>query len=40
VHFGFGMDRMVTLLEVTWPSGTVQRLTNLAVDRVVTVKEP
>ena len=39
VHFGLGKDRSARLLEITWPSGTVQRLNNVAADRVVTVKE-
>ena len=39
VHFGLGKDRSVRLLEITWPSGTVQQIKNLAADRVITVKE-
>ncbi|MBS1858067.1 MAG: CRTAC1 family protein [Acidobacteria bacterium] len=40
VHFGLGRERTVKLLELTWPSGRVQRLENLAVDRILTVREP
>ena len=40
VHFGLGTDRVIKLLEIKWPSGLVQKLTNLEVDRVLTVKEP
>ncbi|HXJ93250.1 MAG TPA: CRTAC1 family protein [Terriglobia bacterium] len=40
VHFGLGADRRVRLLEVTWPSGTVQRIENIAADQVLRVQEP
>ncbi len=40
VHFGLGPDRTVKLLEITWPSGAVQRLENVPADQVLTVKEP
>lgn len=40
VHFGLGEDRAVRLIEVTWPSGTVQRLENVEADSVVKVVEP
>lgn len=40
VHFGLGRDRLVKLLELTWPSGTVQKMENVAVDRVLRVREP
>ena len=40
VHFGLGASSKVKLLEVTWPSGKVQRLENLAADRILTVREP
>jgi hypothetical protein len=40
VHFGLGRDRAVKLIELKWPSGKVQRLTNVAADRVVKVREP
>jgi hypothetical protein len=28
------------LLEITWPSGIVQKLEKLAVDRILTIQEP
>jgi hypothetical protein len=31
---------MVRLLEITWPSGTVQRLEKLSADQILTVQEP
>jgi len=39
VHFGLGADT-ATDVEIRWPAGGVQRLTAVAVDRVMTVKEP
>ena len=39
IHFGLGTADRVDLLELRWPSGAVDRLTGVAVDRVVTVKE-
>jgi hypothetical protein len=40
VHFGLGASRRVKSLEVSWPSGKVQRLENLMADRFITVREP
>ncbi len=40
VHFGLGKDDTVELIEIRWPSGTVQRLTDVKADRVVKIKEP
>ena len=40
VHFGLGQDSRVRLLEITWPSGSVQRLENIKADQVLTVREP
>jgi hypothetical protein len=40
VHFGLGPDRSAQLIEITWPSGLIQRLKNVPADRIVTVKEP
>lgn len=39
VHFGLGRARRVDSLEVTWPDGRVQVLTNLEVDRLIVVKQ-
>jgi len=39
IHFGLGAAARVELIEVRWPSGAIQRLTDVGVDRVVTVKE-
>jgi hypothetical protein len=40
VHFGLGQDKTVRLLEITWPSGIVQRLEKVAADQVVSMREP
>ena len=40
VHFGMGVDVEADLIEIHWPSGTVQRLTGVKCDRVLEVKEP
>jgi hypothetical protein len=40
VHFGLGGDRMVRLLEIIWPDGSVQRLEKIPVDQILTVQEP
>lgn len=38
-HFGIGSANRVDSLEVSWPDGRFQVFTNLAVDRVMVVKE-
>ena len=40
VHFGLGADSVAKLVEITWPSGRVQKLENVKADRVLRVKEP
>jgi hypothetical protein len=40
VHFGLGERTSVDSLEIRWPSGIVQTLKNVSVDRVLTVEEP
>jgi enediyne biosynthesis protein E4 len=39
-HFGLGSSKKLRLIEITWPSGIVQRLEAVAVDQIFTVKEP
>ena len=39
VHFGLGQRQSIELLEITWPSGTVDKLTNIPINRIITVKE-
>jgi hypothetical protein len=38
-HFGVGAATTVPTLTITWPSGKVQTLTNLAVSQKLTVTE-
>jgi len=38
-HFGLGRAKRVDSLEVIWPDGRYQLLTNLAFDRIVTLKQ-
>lgn len=40
VHFGLGKEKQATEVEIRWPSGIVQKLKNIAGNRVVTVEEP
>lgn len=39
-HFGLGTAKIVSTLRIEWPSGTVQELTNVAVNQTLTVTEP
>jgi hypothetical protein len=38
-HFGLDTQKRVDSVEIRWPSGTTTRADNLAVDRVVTLRE-
>jgi hypothetical protein len=40
VHFGLGPRKKVQLIEITWPSGTVQQLESIAADQTITIREP
>jgi hypothetical protein len=40
VHFGLGADKEVKLVELTWPSGIVQRLENAATNKIHRIREP
>jgi hypothetical protein len=40
VHFGLGSSPSADLVEIHWPSGTLQTLHDVIGDRVVMVKEP
>ena len=40
VHFGLGQDGRAETIEIHWPSGIVQSLTNVAADQVLKVMEP
>jgi len=40
LHFGLGSSAVVDRIEISWPSGAVQRLEKIAADRLLTVTEP
>jgi len=40
LHVGLGADTTARQVEVTWPSGRVQTLANVAGDRILTIEEP
>jgi hypothetical protein len=40
VHFGSGTESKVASIEVRWPSGIVQTVTNVAADQVLKIKGP
>jgi hypothetical protein len=40
VHFGVGSAREIGDVEIRWPSGRIQHLDHLQVNRVIDVKEP
>ena len=39
-HFGIGVETKIDHVEIRWPSGIVQRLEHLTIDRIVKVEEP
>ena len=39
IHFGLGKHRKITSLEITWPSGQIDRLTNVPINQIIAVKE-
>jgi hypothetical protein len=39
-HFGLGSSKKIRLIEITWPSGIVQRLESVSADQILQVKEP
>ena len=39
ILFGLGKRTKVESLEITWPSGQVDRLTNVPIDQIIAVKE-
>jgi len=39
IHFGLGKRTKIDSLEITWLSGQVDKLTNVAVDKIIAVKE-
>jgi hypothetical protein len=39
-HFGLGASKKALSIEITWPSGNVQRLESIPADQILTVREP
>lgn len=39
IHFGLGKRTKIDSLVITWPSGQVDKLTNLPIDKIIAVKE-
>jgi hypothetical protein len=39
LHFGLGRERRAEQVEVRWPSGAIDRLEDVAGDRLITIKE-
>ncbi len=39
IHFGLGQRKTIEALEITWPSGIVDKLTNIPINQIITVKE-
>jgi hypothetical protein len=39
IHFGLGKRTKIESLVITWPSGQVDKLTNVPIDKIVAVKE-
>ncbi len=40
VHFGLGAEKQVSSIEIRWPRGAMQKLTDVAADRFLKVEEP
>ena len=40
VHFGLGNDKTIKRIEVTWPTGKMQTMTDVKADQILTIKEP
>jgi hypothetical protein len=40
VHFGLGPETTAQTIEIRWPSGIVQTLSNVDADRIIKVTEP
>jgi hypothetical protein len=39
LHFGLGQRSRIEAIEITWPSGNVTKLSSLASDQIIAVKE-
>jgi hypothetical protein len=39
IHFGLGKHTKIESLEITWPSGQVDKLSNVPINQIIAVKE-
>jgi enediyne biosynthesis protein E4 len=39
IHFGLGKNTKIESLEVSWPSGQIDRLSNVPIDQIIAVQE-
>jgi len=39
IHFGLGGRKRIESLDITWPSGTVEKITNVPMNEIITIKE-
>jgi enediyne biosynthesis protein E4 len=39
IHFGLGKHAKIESLEITWPSGQIDKLANVPIDRILAIKE-
>jgi hypothetical protein len=40
LHFGLGAAKIIQRIDVAWPSGTKQVLTNVAINQILVIEEP
>jgi hypothetical protein len=40
LHFGLGADRSASMVEIRWPDGAGQRITDVPADQVLVVRQP
>ncbi len=40
LHFGLGSETLIKSIEIQWPRGTVQQLTNIRADQILKIEEP
>ena len=40
LHFGLGKNSTIDAVEIHWPSGTVQKLSNVKANQILRVTEP
>jgi hypothetical protein len=39
LHFGLGRRQGAERIEITWPSGRVDQLTNVSADQIIVIRE-